>query len=384
VRLSRSGSRKVVLAMSGVVTLMAFFQPPRVATDMIDTILGIIAFAVVAVAAAFKLGQRHGQRQTTSAPTRTPLPTEAKMKRQPPTPIAQPAPAAAHETDSTVALAAARSWGYQLQNLNLKKAEASSFDVLVIDYARDGSDETALTPADLARLKTKPDGSRRVVVAYCSIGEAESYRFYWQKGWKRDKPSWLLGENPDWEENYAVCFWDPGWQQLICGSSDSYIDRLIAQGFDGVYLDKCDVTDDLREHFKSAARSRPNLDADMIAFVTHLSAYAKAQNPGFLIIMQNAETLLEQRQLRQAIDAVAKEELLFGLDAVERPNGADDITEAKDRLDLMKNDGKPVFVVEYLGNAAKIDEAAERVAEYGYVLYVAPKDRELSRLNDRV
>lgn len=298
--------------------------------------------------------------------------------------LTQTAPAASDPTLPAKMLSQARSWGYQLQNLNLRAAQRSPFDLLVIDYARDGSDETALKPAELAQMKTKPDGSPRLVIAYCSIGEAESYRFYWQKGWKRDKPSWLLGENPDWEENYSVCFWDPGWQKLICGGPGAYIDRLIAQGFDGVYLDKCDVTDDLREHFKAAAKSRSDLDGDMVAFVQQLSAYAKSRKPGFLIIMQNAEDLLPRAPLRQAIDAVAKEELLFGLDAVERPNSAEDIAESKDLLDLMKRDGKPVFVVEYLSQAAKIDAAAERAAALGYVLYVAPKDRELDRLNDQI
>lgn len=272
------------------------------------------------------------------------------------------------------------SWGYQLQNLNLKRAEASPFDVLVIDFSKDGSDHGALTPAELERLKAKPDGSRRIVIAYVSIGEAESYRSYWQAGWKRNKPAWLLGENPEWEENYAVCFWEPEWQALFCGAPGAYIDRIIAQGFDGVYLDKCDVTEDLRQHFKSVARSRPGMDSDMIAFVRHISAYAKAKRPGFQIVMQNAEPLLEQPELRQAIDGVAKEELLFGLDRPEKPNARAEVAWSRERLDLLKREGKPVFVVEYLDNEARITEAAEAARRLGYVFYAAPRDRELDQL----
>lgn len=281
-----------------------------------------------------------------------------------------------------VALASARSWGYQLQNLNLKRAEASPYDLLVIDYAKDGSDDSALTPAEVERLKCKPDGSRRIIVAYVSIGEAESYRSYWRQDWKRNKPSWLLGENPEWEGNYSVCFWEPEWQQLICGSPGSYIDQIIGQGFDGIYLDKCDVTDDLRKHFKQVARGRPGMEADMVAFVRRISAYAKAKRPGFQIILQNAEALLEQAELRHAIDAVAKEELFFGLDRPEKPNARDEITGSRDLLDLLKRDGKPVFVVEYLDSQPRIAEAVERIRSLGYVLYVAPKNRELDCLTD--
>ena len=46
-----------------------------------------------------------------------------------------------------------------------------------------GLDANALTAADLARLRVKPDGSRRVVLSYLSIGEAENYRYYWNKSW---------------------------------------------------------------------------------------------------------------------------------------------------------------------------------------------------------
>lgn len=278
-------------------------------------------------------------------------------------------------------LASARSWGYQLQNLDVKRLAASPFDLLVIDYAKDGSDDTALTPAEVARLKVKPDGSRRLVVAYVSIGEAESYRYYWQRGWKRQKPAWLLGENPEWEENYSVCFWEPGWQEMFCGQPTAYLDRIIAQGFDGIYLDKCDVTEDLREHFKAVAHSRPDLDGDMVAFVERLSAYAKGKRRGFLVIMQNAEPLLKRPQLRSAIDGVAKEELLFGLDRPEKPNSREDVADAMSLLDLAKGEGKPVFVVEYLANPSRIAEAAAATQKAGYVLYVAPKDRELDRIS---
>jgi cysteinyl-tRNA synthetase len=279
-------------------------------------------------------------------------------------------------------LAQARSWGYQLQDLDIARAARSAFDVLVIDYAKDGTDDTALKPAEVQRLKTKPDGSRRLVLAYLSIGEAESYRGYWRREWERTKPGWLLGENPDWEENYAVCFWDPGWQALLCGRPDAYLDRILAQGFDGIYLDKCDVTEDLKRHERKAAASRPDLDGDMVRLVESLAAYARKARPGFLVVMQNAEPLLKRPELRRTIDAVAKEELLYGLDAAEKANPREEIDWSRERLDLMRRDGKAVFAVEYLDDSAKIAKAAERMRELGYVLYVSAKDRELDRLRE--
>ncbi len=278
-------------------------------------------------------------------------------------------------------LANATSWGYQLQKFDLAHAAAAPFDLLVVDYSRDGSDETALRANDLDRLKQKPNGERRRVLAYLSIGEAESYRYYWDPSWKTAKPDWLLSENPDWDENFAVCFWDPGWQRLMCGTAQSYLDKIIAAGFDGVYLDKCDVFEDLEDREKKAAKTRPDLEGDMVRFVVDLTRHAKSKAPGFLVVMQNAENLLEHEALRMSIDAVAKEELLYGLNGPQRKNAKAEVAEARKFLDLAKSAGKPVFVVEYLDDPAKIAEAARYTADAGYVLYIAPKDRELDRLN---
>jgi uncharacterized protein (TIGR01370 family) len=73
-------------------------------------------------------------------------------------------------------LAAAKSWGYQLQNLDPDTLAASPYDMLVIDYSRDGKAARALTPEQVDKIRVKPDGERRIVLAYLSIGEAETYR----------------------------------------------------------------------------------------------------------------------------------------------------------------------------------------------------------------
>src|ERR1700730_9851055 len=80
-------------------------------------------------------------------------------------------------------LAAAKSWGYQLQNVDPQEIAAAPYDMFVIDYSRDGSDAQALTADEVAKLKIKPDGERRIVLAYLSIGEAETYRYYWKRHW---------------------------------------------------------------------------------------------------------------------------------------------------------------------------------------------------------
>ena len=269
-------------------------------------------------------------------------------------------PNAAAINTSRPPVASISSWGYQLQKLDVEHAAASPFDLLVIDYSHDGSQERVITPAEMAKLKTKPDGSRRLVVSYVSIGEAEDYRFYWDNAWKGRQPKWLLEENKEWKGNYPVCFWDPGWQSVVCGSPDAYLDRVMALGFDGVYLDKCDVFEDLKDKLPKVAATRPNLEGDMVKFIGGVSRYLKSKDPNFLVIMQNAESLLEHGELMQAIDGVAKESLLYGINGPEKQNPPDEIEFSSNLLQKAKAAGKAVMVVEYLNNATKIQHATDR------------------------
>ncbi|MBN2619881.1 endo alpha-1,4 polygalactosaminidase [candidate division WOR-3 bacterium] len=117
--------------------------------------------------------------------------------------------------------------------------EQTDYDVLIIDLFYEGSD--ILSTQDVAYLKEKSNGGVRLVLAYCSIGEAENYRYYWSPSWDTDPPQWLAEENPRWPGNYKVRYWEPQWQEIIYGNDDSYIRKILDAGFDGVYLDIIDA-----------------------------------------------------------------------------------------------------------------------------------------------
>lgn len=348
----------------------------------------VVASGGSASGGSFLGGARPPVRPATGTPARPPVAAgpPAPSAPAPPArtsdrgPAPQRPPAAAPTLGQRPSLVGVQSWGYQLQRLDLGAMAASPYDLIVIDRSRDGSDEGALRPAEVERLKQKPDGGRRFVFAYLSIGEAESYRGYWQEAWKRSAPPFLLGENPDWEENYAVRFWMPQWQSIIFGSPEAYLDRIVAQGFDGVYLDKCDVTEDLEQHFPAVARERADLARDMVDFVIRLAAHARRTRPDFAVIMQNAEPLLRSAELRSVIDGVGKEELYFGLDGGEGMNEGQDVEESRSLLALVRAEGKGVLVVEYLGDRAKMRRASELAAGDGFVLFLSGRNRELATL----
>lgn len=114
---------------------------------------------------------------------------------------------------------------------------ASHYDVLIIDMDYEGF---TLTTDDLDALKLKPNGARRQVISYMSIGEAESYRYYWQPEWKDNPPDFLVKRNSSWANNYTVRYWFTSWHEIIIHDDNSYIKRIANLGFDGVYLDKID------------------------------------------------------------------------------------------------------------------------------------------------
>jgi cysteinyl-tRNA synthetase len=297
------------------------------------------------------------------------------------------------------------SWGYQLQNVQPRIVADDGFDVLVVDYSRNGQQATALTPEDVAALRKRPGQPDRIILSYLSIGEAEDYRYYWNPSWVEPNaspparkvigfagspdgksvgvatyetplsrrsaasPDWLAEENPEWRGNFLVKYWDPAWQAIIMGSPDAYLDRIIAAGFDGVYLDKIDANDNWE-------KTRPTAEREMVAFVKRIAAYGRAKRPGFKIVPQNAEELLKFKDYVATIDAIAKEDLLFGLGKKTDNEGNAPVDVAKSRrlLDKAKQAGKKVLVVEYVSDAEAIKRATKQLQGYGFVPLFAKRE----------
>ena len=250
-------------------------------------------------------------------------------------------------------LSATQSWHYQLDNINIDQLAATPADLLVIDYAKKNG-KVPLTKEDVARIKVGPDGRGRYVLAYLSVGESEEFRFYWDRAWKTAPPEWLGEENCAWPKAHRVRFWLPGWKDINFRAPDSYLQRIIDAGFDGVYLDRVDI-------YETYAKERPGARAEMIAYVRELAETAWHKKPGFFIVPQNAEELLSEPSYRSFVDALGKESLLHGATATARRNTRTDIEWSLRLLKLLQGDGKPVFVVEYLLDSRHIDMTAREL-----------------------
>ncbi|HNW58941.1 MAG TPA: hypothetical protein PKI62_04650 [bacterium] len=160
----------------------------------------------------------------------------------------------------------------------IEELAASEWDAFYIDAHFDGG---SLTREEVERLKWKPRGGRRQVIAYLSIGTAELYRWFAdpvmvntdprsflhgtvengvfiparERFWDVGIPNWLLW--PAYAGQYAdeatPIWWHPEWRDIIVRGGSRYknpgydhslfpegrssIDRIVDMGFDGVYLD---------------------------------------------------------------------------------------------------------------------------------------------------
>jgi cysteinyl-tRNA synthetase, unknown class len=260
----------------------------------------------------------------------------------------------------------AKSWGYQLNGISLEELEKSPYDVLVLDATTGLASGKPFTPEQVARLKRKPDGGTRTVVSYLSIGEAEDYRpdYFDAEYMSEDAPDWLMQENPQWKGNRIIRFCKEGWQLTILGDADgrnvynsieaSPLYKLIEAGFDGVYLDRVDVYGEITSE---CADSRNK----MIDFVARLGAHARKSNPEFIVILQNAEELLQSPKMVKTIDAVAKESLFYGEDMSQRANNPKAVADTVENLKLAQKAGRGVFVVDYVTAKATALDAKRKI-----------------------
>jgi cysteinyl-tRNA synthetase len=264
-------------------------------------------------------------------------------------------------------LSEVRSWAFQLQNVDPLEIRLSPYDLVVIDYGFDRRNATAFPREVVDLMRTKPDGSKRLILAYFSIGEAENYRYYWQDNWLKTRPEWLEPENPDWPGNYLVQYWHPEWQAILYGSPNAYLDRILGAGFDGVYLDGADK-------FEQWKRRRPSAAADMVNLISGIASYARAHRRDFLTIPQNGDGLLGNSQFLETIDGFGREDLLYGETDPEVRNTQRSIVQSVRRMRPLITASKPILAIEYTSNPELALSMLREIKELGFVGYVASRD----------
>jgi len=275
-----------------------------------------------------------------------------------------------------------KSWLYQLQRMNIDSIAASSYDLVVMDYSSDGSADGEFTSSQIQQLKD----TGKIVLSYMSIGEAEDYRYYWQSAWTDGDPAWLGPTNPAWEGNYKVRYWMDGWKQIIMGSPDAYLDKIIEAGFDGIYLDIIDAYNffgpegDLPENTNSAN--------DMIQFVIEMADYASANCScsNFYIFPQNGASIIDDGSADsstiylQKIHGIGAEDTYFFGDLDEN-NPFDLQTYEHGLLKQFRDAGNLVISVDYVTEVAKVDNFYAFAEADGFIPFATVRALDTLMIN---
>ncbi len=251
-----------------------------------------------------------------------------------------------------------RSWGVQYQGFNastsaaLNALDASSVELLVVGRF-DGTGKEWQSN-DVTRLAKK-----KWVFSYIAAGQAQVAEPYWQSWWRPGNPAWLLAASATYSGTYEVAYWDPRWQAAVFG----IIDRVIANGFDGAFLDQSDP------YWNPGFPGGPSAQ-NMVRsrdLVCGINRYAKAKKPDFKIFVNGGgnEIDLFGSSYWSCADAVAGEHLWFnGTGYPERTSYRDWTIPLLKRLVAA---GKKVFTFDFTNNQNEIVQTVTGSRSNGFI-----------------
>ena len=267
------------------------------------------------------------------------------------------------DPDSGNRLQEARRFLIQLQNLSPAEILEADPDLLVVDYSWDGSSGREMTREDVRRLKTR-DGADRIVLAYMSVGEAEDYRFYWDSMLEKGRDAILVKRNRRWRGNYLVRYWEPKWHDILYRGEDSYLQRILDKGFDGVFLDTVDAAE---VHVKKGIE---DAGARMAALVLAITRAARAVDPGFLVVAQNPFPILEEEGVLDVLSGVTAEAMLFRGERRSHRRVRELLVW---KLQGLMERGMAVLVIEYLRTKKAKRRLRAICSENGFLCYSGPR-----------
>ncbi|MFJ8958927.1 endo alpha-1,4 polygalactosaminidase [Lentzea sp. NPDC102401] len=250
---------------------------------------------------------------------------------------------------------------YQLQGYRdgrLDALAATPFRTAVVDLARDAG-ASYFRADEIGRLKA----SGKRMLAYFEIGSIESFRPDFDAV-RADGARLLLNEWPSWPGEHFVRYWEPRWWDLAVRPR---LDRALAAGFDGVYLDTPLAYEEI-DLALVPGFDRTGLAARMADLIVRISAHVKRSKPSFVVYPQNSPELREYPGYLDAIDGIGMEELFFR--ATDERCDADFCAANLAATRKLRDAGKTVLAVDYATRPENVAEACRRYREEGFEGYV--------------
>ncbi len=265
--------------------------------------------------------------------------------------------------------AQARSWAIQLESLDLEALAQSPADLLVTEYSLDGTARSRFTREQVQALQRKPDGGRRLLLAWVPVGLAARHRFYWSPDHVEGNPPWVGPEVPGWDGLYRVRYWDPEWIGTLVGSPESWVDQIMEAGFDGVVLDPADAC----AHFGD--QGWRTAEEDMVALIGEVARHTRTGPGGsdFGVFVWRADTLINSPDFLRVATGIIQDGTWYGLEepGAPTPPGVTETLEAQGRLARLA--GVLVLSLDYTEDPDQIRQARTRAQASGFLEYAAPE-----------
>lgn len=301
-------------------------------------------------------------------------------------------------------------WAYNIQDVNTtrqyEQLVGSHFDMYVLEPVVTESGEQDFNIAQLVNdIRQYNIDTRNVdplIIAYIDVGQAESWRWYWDSSWNSSPASFIVGDDPDgWDDCYVVEFWDTDWKNIVIYgyNGKSHVEESLKAGFDGIYMDWVEAYDDPGVITRANNQGKDAAD-EMFNFIENIRDYARNEsenkNSNYLVIAQNASPLYAENETRykELIDAIACEGVWYdGTGAFDEWNDSSGYNEFTSNLDPswfvevledlneIKN-YMPVFCAEYaqdIGGNNYATDAYAKASKAGFKAYCSR--RSLSELS---
>ena len=268
-------------------------------------------------------------------------------------------------------LSEVQNWAIQLQGADVNQIVAAGYDLVVIDYSKDGTDSRAYSYSEIERVRS----AGTIVLAYLSIGEASDFRFYWQDDWGEDNPSFIGPDNPNWRGAYRARYWERGWWEQAVRP---HLDRILDAGFDGVSLDGVDTN-----WFWYLQGQDLVLSADRMAqLVRKVAEYARDRSgETFIVCPTNGLTMLDDASDKWRKHYVADINACLVESVFYNYIGLEDQAYRIWKLEELALAGKTILSLEYV-ELSLVDEYFGTLAQQSIDMfgYPAAPDRLLGEL----
>ncbi len=237
-----------------------------------------------------------------------------------------------------------------IYNENASPTDISKFDLAVVD---------ADAHPDLTAIKK----TNTILIGYVSLGEVGDYRWYWKHIANK---SWILEKNPNWNSN-MIDVRAQEWQDWLI---DKIIPRILADGFDGLFLDTIDTAEYLEKYHPK--HKYPGAQKRMIQLIKAI----RKKFPTIYIIANRGFSMLSK--IGSAIDGVVAESIFSTIEFNENQNArlrtSDEYNiETKKLLSVKKKCNLLVLTLDYVEseNKLNIKNIISTSRQFGFIPYIS-------------